>query len=168
MKKNQEMLSKEEILRIRGTYTAKYGIVPDDSLTCLLCEMSLISTKMDNAARPYQFHNFWTAFAFGLGKYGMGLIMFFSVILLFLYRNYYGSLEQKERFDRVNIILNKYRNITDFDDFIKDSQRIINPAGLPTGTYLTFKISKTVKDGLRSSTQGILKSDSTIYVPLFF
>jgi hypothetical protein len=168
MRKNQEMLSKEEILRIRGAYTAKYGIVPDDSLTCLLCEISEISTKMDRDTRPYQLNNFWTAFAFGLGKFGMALIMFLSVILLFLYRNYYGSLEQKEKFDRVNQILNKYRNITDFEDFIKDSQRIVNPVGLPTGTYLTFKISKTVKDGLSSSTQGILKSDSTVYVPLFF
>jgi hypothetical protein len=168
MKKQQDILSKEEILRIRGAYTAKYGIVPDDSLTCLLCELSEISTKIDTAVRPYQLHNFWTAFAFGLGKYGMALIMFFAIIVLVVYRNYYGSMEQKEKFDRINQTINKYDNITDFEDFIKDSQRVINPVGCPTGTYLTFKISKTVKDGLHASTQGILKSDSTVYVPLYF
>lgn len=34
MKPPETILTKEEILRIRGAYTAKYGIVPDDSLTC--------------------------------------------------------------------------------------------------------------------------------------
>jgi hypothetical protein len=168
MKKPQDTLSKDEILRIRGAYTVKYGIIPDDSLTCLLCEISEISTKIDKSVRPYQMNSFWTAFAFGLGKYGMALLIFFSIIFLFMYRNYYGSFEQKEKFERINQTLNKYQNITDFEDFIKDSKRVINPVGLPIGTYLEFKVSKTVKDGFNASTQGILKSDSIVYVPLFF
>ncbi len=168
MKKTQEILSKEDVLRIRGAYTAKYGIVPDDSLTCLLCEVSEISRKIDKSVNPLQINNLWVAFALGLGKYGMALIMFFAVILLVVYRNYYGSIEQKEKFERINQTINKYHNITDFEDFIKDSQRVINPVGFPTGTYLTFKVSQTVKDGLHASTQGIIKSDSTVYVPLYF
>jgi hypothetical protein len=168
MKKPQDILSKDEILRIRGAYTAKYAIVPDDSLTCLLCEIAEISTKIDKSVRPFQFNNFWTSFAFGLGKYGMALLIFFSIIFLFMYRNYFGSLEQKEKFERVNQTLNKYQNITDFEDFIKDSKRVLNPVGLPIGTYLEFKVSKTIKDGFSSSTQGVLKSDSVVYVPLYF
>lgn len=168
MKNSQAILSKEEVLRIRGAYTAKYGIVPDDSLTCLLCEISEISTKIDKSVKPFQINSIWTAFAFGLGKYGMALIIFSSVILLFIYRNYYGSIEQKEKFEKVNETLNKYHNINDFEDFIKDSKRVVNPIGLPMGTYLTFKVSKIVKDGFSSSTQGILKSDSLVYVPLYF
>lgn len=168
MKNAKNSLSKEEILRIRGAYTAKYGIVPDDSLTCLLCELSEVSAKIDQSVRPYQMNSFWTAFAFGLGKYGMALIIFCCIVLLFMYRNYYGSIEQKEKFDSVNQTLNKYHNIADFEDFIKDSKRVINPTGLPLGTYLTFTVSKTVKNGFSSSTQGILKSDSIVYVPLYF
>ncbi|MBC7409949.1 MAG: hypothetical protein H7339_16295 [Arcicella sp.] len=168
MKNAINSLSKEEILRIRGAYTAKYGIVPDDSLTCLLCELSEVSAKIDQSVRPYQMNSFWTAFAFGLGKYGMALIIFCCIVLLFMYRNYYGSIEQKEKFDSVNQTLNKYHNIADFEDFIKDSKRVINPTGLPLGTYLTFTVSKTVKNGFSSSTQGILKSDSIVYVPLYF
>lgn len=168
MKNAKNSLSKEEILRIRGAYTAKYGIVPDDSLTCLLCELSEVSAKIDQSVRPYQMNSFWTAFAFGLGKYGMALIIFCCIVLLFMYRNYYGSIEQKEKFDSVNQTLNKYHNITDFEDFIKDSKRVINPTGLPLGTYLTFTVSKTVKNGFSSSIQGILKSDSIVYVPLYF
>ena len=168
MKNAKNSLSKEEILRIRGAYTAKYGIVPDDSLTCLLCELSEVSAKIDQSVRPYQMNSFWTAFAFGLGKYGMALIIFCCIVLLFMYRNYYGSIEQKEKFDSVNQTLNKYHNIADFEDFIKDSKRVINPTGLPLGTYLTFTVSKTVKNGFSSSIQGILKSDSIVYVPLYF
>ena len=168
MKNGKNILSKEEILRIRGAYTTKYGIVPDDSLTCLLCELSEISAKIDKGVKPYQLNNSWTAFAFGLGKYGMALIIFCSIILLFMYRNYYGSIQQREKFDSVNQTLNKYHNIADFEDFIKDSKRVINPTGLPLGTYLTFTVSKTVKIGFSSSTQGILKSDSIVYVPLYF
>ena len=168
MKNGKNILSKEEILRIRGAYTAKYGIVPDDSLTCLLCELSEISAKIDKGVKPYQLNNSWIAFAFGLGKYGMALITFCSIILLFTYRNYYGSIEQKEKFDSVNQILNKYHNVADFEDFIKDSKRVINPTGLPLGTYLTFIVSKKVKNGFSSSIQGILKSDSIVYVPLYF
>jgi hypothetical protein len=168
MKKQQEIVSKEEIVRIRGAYTAKYGIIPDDSLTCLLCEMAEISTKIDKSSQPYQINHSWTAFALGLGKFGMALIMFLSIILLFMYRNYYGSVDQKEKFDHINQILNKYDNIADFEDFINDSRRVVNPGGLPMGTYLTFKITKTVKDGFKASTQGFLKSDSLVYIPLYF
>lgn len=168
MKKLQAMVSKEDIIRIRGAYTAKYGIIPDDSLTCLLCEMAEISAKIDKSVQPYQINRFWVAFAFGFGKFGMALIMILSIILLFMYRNYYGSLEQQEKFDVVNQTLNKYQNISDFEDFIKDSKRVTNPVGLPMGTYLTFKVSKTVKNGFSASTQGVLKSDSLVYVPLYF
>lgn len=168
MKNQGGVLSKEQIIRIRGAYTAKYGIIPDDSLTCLLCEMAEISTKIDKSVQPYQINRFWVAFAFGFGKFGMALVMGLSIILLFIHRNYYGSLEQKEKFDEVNQILNKYDNITDFEDFIKDSKRVINPKGLPFGTYLTFKISKKAKNGFSASTQGVLTSDSLVYVPLYF
>ncbi|MES2520920.1 MAG: hypothetical protein V4585_22585 [Bacteroidota bacterium] len=168
MKKQREMVSKEEIVRIRGAYTAKYGIIPDDSLTCLLCEMAEISTKIDNSAQSYQVNSFWTAFALGLGKFGMVLIIFLSIILLSVYRNYYGSIGQKEKFDHINQILSKYENISDFEDFIKDAKRAVNPVGLPMGTYLTFKVSKKMKDNFNASTQGILLSDSLVYVPLYF
>ena len=168
MKNLETKLSKEEILRLRGAYTAKYGIVPDDSLTLLLCELHEMGVDFGKSRNIYQINGFWAALAVGLGRFGMAAIMFFTVILLFIYRNYYGSLERIEQYNLVNNLLNKYPNISDFEDFIKDSKRVNNPQGLPNGTYLTFKVSGKIKNGFKSSTQGIMNSDSTVYVPLYF
>ena len=168
MKNLETKLSKEEILRIRGAYTAKYGIIPDDSLTLLLCELREIVISFEKSGNTYQLNSFWTAFGLGLGKFGMAAIVFFTTILLFLYRNYYGSFERIEQYNTVNELLRKYPNISDFEDFIKDSKRVNNPEGLPNGTYLTFKVSSKVKDGFSASVQGVIKSDSSVYVPLYF
>ena len=168
MKNLETKLSKEEILRIRGAYTAKYGIIPDDSLTLLLCELREIVINFEKSGNTYQLNNFWTAFGLGLGKFGMAAIIFFTTTLLFLYRNYYGSFERVEQYNAVNELLRKYPNISDFEDFIKDSKRVNNPEGLPNGTYLTFKVSGKIKESFRASTQGIMKSDSSVYVPLYF
>lgn len=168
MKSVETKLSKEEILRIRGAYTAKYGIVPDDSLTLLLCELHEIGVNLNKSGNVYQVNGFWAAFALGLGRFGMAAIVFFTLILLLIYRNYHGSFERKEQYYLVNNLLNKYPNISDFEDFIKDSKRVNNPEGLPNGTYLTFKVSSKIKEGFTASTQGIIKSDSTVYVPLYF
>jgi hypothetical protein len=168
MKNHETKFSKEEILRIRGTFTAKYGIVPDDSLTLLLCEIHEIGVNFGKSGNTYQINGFWAAFALGLGRFGMAAIVFFGIILLFIYRNYYGSFERVEQYNYVNNLLKKYPNLSDFEDFIKDSKRVNNPEGLPNGTYLTFKVSGKIKDGFKSSTQGIMNSDSTVYVPLYF
>lgn len=168
MRSSETKFSKEEILRIRGAYTAKYGIIPDDSLTLLLCELHEIGINLNKSGNVYQVNGFWAAFALGLGKFGMAAIVFFTLILLLMYRNYYGSFERKKQYELVNNLLNKYPNISDFEDFIKDSKRVNNPAGMPDGTYLIFKVSSKIKDGFNASTQGIMKSDSTVYVPLYF
>jgi hypothetical protein len=168
MKLHENILTKDEILRIKGAYTAKYGIVPDDSLTCLLCEMSDLKKSIAKSKHTFQVNNFWSAFALGLGKFGMAAILFFGVIFLFMYRNYYGSLERKEEYLKVNAMLQKFDNIADFEDFIKDSKRITDPAGLPKGKYLLIKVTGKLKHQMRASTEGIIKADSTIYVPLFF
>ena len=168
MKSHEPKLSKEEILRIRGAYTAKYGIVPDDSLTLLLCELREIGVNFGKSGKTYQVSGFWAAFALGLGRFGMAAVVFFTVILMFIYRNYYGSVERIEQYNLVNNLLNKYPNISDFEDFMKDSKRVNNPQGLPDGTYLTFKVSGKITDGFKSSTQGIIGSDSMVYVPLYF
>lgn len=168
MKSRETRFSKEEILRIRGAYTAKYGIIPDDSLTLLLCELHEIGSNFGKSGNIYQINGFWAAFALGLGRFGMVAIVFFTLILLFIYRNYYGSVERIEQYNLVNNLLNKYPNISDFEDFIKDSKRVNNPQGLPNGTYLTFKVSGKIKNGFKSSTEGIIGSDSTVYVPLYF
>ena len=168
MKNLETRLSKEEILRIRGAYTAKYGIIPDDSLTVLLCELHEIGINFGKSGNIYQINGFWAAFALGLGRFGMAAVVFFTVILLFIYRNYYGSVERIEQYILVNSLLNKYPNISDFEDFIKDSKRVNNPQDLPNGTYLTFKVSRKITDGFKSSTEGIINPDSTVYVPLYF
>lgn len=168
MKNLETKLSKEEILRIRGAYTAKYGIIPDDSLTLLLCELREIVISFEKSGNTYQLNSFWTAFGLGLGKFGMAAIVFFTTVLLFLYRNYYGSSMRMEQYNVVNELLQKYPNVSDFEDFIRDSKRVNNPEGLPTGTYLIFQVSGKIKEGFRASTQGIMKGDSSVYVPLYF
>ncbi|MCU0468927.1 MAG: hypothetical protein MUF58_10015 [Arcicella sp.] len=168
MKSNETILSKEEILRIRGAYTAKYGIVPDDSLTCLLCEMSDLKKSITQSTQTFQVNSFWSAFALGLGRFGVAAILFFTVVFLFMYRNYYGSLERKEKYLKVNTMLQKFDNVSDFEDFIKDSKRITNPNGLPKGKYLLIKVTRKLKNQMRASTEGIIKADSTVYIPLFF
>jgi hypothetical protein len=168
MRPHETILTKEEILRIRGSYTAKYGIVPDDSLTCLLCEMSDLRKSITQSTQTFQVNSFWSAFALGLGRFGMAAILFFAVTFLFMYRNYYGSLERKEQYLMVNTLLQKFENIADFEDFIKDSKRITNPEGLPKGKYLLIKVTGKLKNQMRASTEGIIKADSTVYVPLFF
>ena len=168
MKSVETKLSKEEILRIRGAYTAKYGIIPDDSLTLLLCELHEMGVNLNKPGNVYQVNRVWAAFALGLGRFGMAAIVFFTLIFLFIYRNYYGSFERREQYEFVNNLLNKYSNVSDFEDFIKDSKRVDNPEGLPNGTYLTFKVSSKINEGFSASTQGIMKSDSTVYVPLYF
>ncbi len=168
MKNHETKFSKEEILRIRGAYTAKYGIIPDDSLTLLLCELHEIGVNFGKSGNTYQINGFWAAFALGLGRFGMAAVVFFSLILLFISRNYYGSVERIEQYNLVNNLLDKYPNITDFEDFMKDSKRVNNPQGLPNGTYLIFKVSSKIKESFKSSTQGIIDSDSTVYVPLYF
>ena len=168
MKCHETRLSKEEILRLRGAYTAKYGIIPDDSLTLLLCELHEMGVNFGKSGNSYQINGFWAAFALGLGRFGMAAIVFFSIVFLFIYRNYYGSVERIEQYNLVNNLLNKYPNISDFEDFMKDSKRINNPQGFPNGTYLTFKVYSKIKNGFKSSTQGIIDSDSMVYVPLYF
>jgi hypothetical protein len=168
MKSHETILTKEEILRIRGAYTAKYGIVPDDSLTCLLCEINDLKKSILKSNHTFQVNSFWSAFALGLGRFGMAATLFFTVILLFIYRNYYGSFERREQYLAVNTLLQKFDNIADFEDFIKDSKRITNPDGLPKGKYLLIKVTGKLKNQMRASTEGIIKADSTVYVPLFF
>jgi hypothetical protein len=168
MKNVETKLTKEEILRIRGAYTAKYGIIPDDSLTLLLCELHEIGVNFGKSGNVYQVNGFWAAFALGLGRFGMAAIVFLMLILVFIYRNYYGSFERREQYEFVNNLLNKYSNVSDFEDFIKDSKRVNNPEGLPNGTYLTLKVSSKIKDEFSASTQGIIMADSTVYVPLYF
>ena len=168
MKNLEKQLSKEEIFRLRGAYTAKYGIVPDDSLTLLLCELHEIKANVGKSGNIYQINGFWVAFALGLGRFGMAAIIFFSIILLFIYRNYYGGVERVEQYNLINNLLNKYPNISDFEDFMKDSKRVNNPPRLPNGTYLIFKVSSKITNGFKSSTQGIMGSDSMVYVPLYF